>query len=170
MDSSPDSGPIMMSAPSCSMSRRVSLIAVSAWSFEQPMPTSLSGWPLIAPPVQPARGRVGFLGFAPANWDIAEPTPARSWLSNEPNAPWQSESTPILMGVPLPVRAATAGCGPGQSDDAGSSLPPVFGADVVDVVLSLLDLLLLPQPAMARAASPARTATPRAPCRNPLIT
>src|SRR3954447_7650861 len=131
----------MMSAPSCSISRRVSLIAVSAWSLEQPIPTSLSGWPLMAPPVQPARGLFGSFGFAPANCDMAETTPARSWLSNEPNAPWQSDSTPILIGVPEPVRDATAGWGAGQSFDAGCSLPPAFtGADDLPL-LPLLPLL-----------------------------
>src|SRR4051812_18048009 len=161
----------MMSAPSCSMSRRVSLIAVSAWSFEQPIPTSLSGWPLIAPPVQPARGLFGSFGLAPANCDIAETTPARSWLSNEPNPPWQSDSTPILIGVPEPpLRGATAGCGAGQSLDAGCSLPPAFTvAAGVALPLSLLSLLLLPQPARASAAKPARTAPARAPRRKPFI-
>src|SRR5436305_15103898 len=86
-----------MSAPNCSISRFVSLIAVSALSFEQPTPTSFSGWPLIDPPVQPLRGLFGFFAFAPANCDIAVTTPARSWLSNEPNAPWQSERTAILI-------------------------------------------------------------------------
>src|SRR3954451_1883531 len=134
----------MMSAPSCSISRRVSLIAVSAWSFEQPMPTSLSGWPLMAPPVQPARGRFGFFGFAPANCETAETTPARSWLSNEPNAPWQSDSTPILIGVPEPVRAGTAGGAAGQSFDAGSNLPPALtGVDLPLLPLPLPLLLLL---------------------------
>ena len=98
----------MMSALSCSISRRVSLIALSAESLEQPIPTSLSGWPPMAPPVQPARGRFGFTGLPPANWEIAETTPARSWLSKEPNAPWQSDMTAILIGVPVPVRGATA--------------------------------------------------------------
>src|SRR5690349_24439379 len=158
----------MMSAPSCSMRRRVSLIAVSAWSFEQPMPTSLSGWPLIAPPVQPARGRFGFFGLPPANCEIAETTPARSWLSNEPNAPWQSESTPILIGVPEPVRGATAACGAGQLFEAGRSLPPVFTGLFDEPVLVLLLLLLLPHPATASAARPARTAPARAPRRKPL--
>ena len=53
----------MMSAPSCSIRRFVSLIAVSALSFEQPTPTSLSGWPLIEPPVQPSRGLFGFFAL-----------------------------------------------------------------------------------------------------------
>ncbi len=69
------------------MSRLVSLIAVSALSFEHPIPTSFSGWPAIEPPVQPSRGLFGFFGFAPAYSDIAATTPARSWLSNAPNAP-----------------------------------------------------------------------------------
>ena len=43
IDSSPESGPIRMSAPSFSISRLVSLMARSAESFEQPMPTSLMG-------------------------------------------------------------------------------------------------------------------------------
>jgi len=42
------------------------LIAVSALSFEQPIPTSFNGWPLICPPVQPADGFFGFFGFTPA--------------------------------------------------------------------------------------------------------
>src|SRR3954453_17927508 len=105
----------MTSAPSCSMSRRVSLIAVSAWSLEQPIPTTWRGGPLMAPPVQPSRGRFGFFGLAPANCDIAETTPARSWLSNDPNAPWQSDRTPILIGDLLPpVCCGTAGCGSGH--------------------------------------------------------
>src|SRR5690349_11892354 len=165
----------MMSAPSCSISRRVSLMAVSAWSLEQPMPTSLSGWPLIAPPVQPARGRFGSFGLAPANCDLAEATPARSWLSKEPNAPWQSDSTPILIGVPEPVRGATAGCGAGQSFDGGSSLPPALtGAEDLPLLPLLpellpLYLLLLPQPATAAAATQARAALTHAPRRNPFI-
>ena len=60
------------------MSRLVSLIAVSARSLLQPMPTSLTGCPPIDPPVQPLRGSFGFTGFAPAYSDIAETTPARS--------------------------------------------------------------------------------------------
>src|SRR3954451_14746091 len=97
----------MMSASNCSIRRFVSLMAVSARSFEQPMPTSLSGWPLIEPPVQPSRGLFLFFGFAPAYWDIAETTPARSWLSNAPNAPWQSERTAILI-VDAVFRAVAA--------------------------------------------------------------
>src|SRR4051794_5859339 len=162
----------MMSAPSCSISRRVSLMAVSAWSLEQPMPTSLSGWPLIAPPVHPARGSSGFFGLAPANCDIAETTPARSWLSKEPNAPWQSDSTPILIGVPEPVRDGTAGWGAGQSLDAGCSLPPALtGVDDDLPLLPLLPLflLLLPQPATTSAATQARTVLRHAPRRNPFI-
>src|SRR4029077_4774704 len=98
IDSSPDSGPIMMSAPSCSIRRFVSLIAVSARSFEQPTPTSWSGWPPTEAPVQPSRGLFGFFALPPANCAIAVTTPARSWLSNDPNAPWQSDMTAILRG------------------------------------------------------------------------
>ncbi len=90
-----------MSAPSCSIRRFVSLIARSALSLPQPIPTSFSGCPLIDAPTQPSRGLFGFLAWPPANWDIAVTTPARSWLSNEPNAPWQSDRTPILIGVAL---------------------------------------------------------------------
>ena len=43
IDSSPESGPIRMSAPSFSIRRFVSLMARSAESFAQPMPTSLMG-------------------------------------------------------------------------------------------------------------------------------
>src|SRR5690348_2983090 len=89
----------MTSAPSCSIRRFVSLIAVSARSFEQPMPTSLRGCPLIEPPDQPARGLFRLTGLAPAYSDMAATTPARSWLSNAPNAPWQSDSTATLIGV-----------------------------------------------------------------------
>ena len=56
----------------------------------------------MAPPVQPSRGLFGFFGLAPANCESAETTPAMSWLSNEPNAPWQSDRTAILIGVLLP--------------------------------------------------------------------
>ena len=62
----------------------------------------------MAPPVQPSRGLFGFFGLAPANCENADTTPARSWLSNVPNAPWQSDRTPTLIGVPVPVRGATA--------------------------------------------------------------
>src|SRR4051812_6011468 len=125
----------------------------------------------MAPPVQPSRGLLGFFGFAPANCDIAETTPARSWLSNEPNAPWQSDSTPTLIGVPEPVRGATAGCAAGQSFDAGWSLPPAFTLAVADglPLLSLLLSPLLPQPATAGPAKPARTAPTHAPRRNLFI-
>src|SRR4051794_27624079 len=138
----------MMSAPSCSTSRRVSLIAVSALSFEQPTPTSLSGWPLISPPVQPSRGLLGFLGLAPAYSESAATTPARSWLSKDPNAPWQSERTPILMGVPAP--------------------PDVVAVDVdagVDVAADAVDFVVLeafeapPQPAVTSPATPRRAAS-----------
>ena len=89
-----------MSAPACSTMRFVSLITLSALSFEQPIPTSWSGCPPIWPPVQPLRGLFGSTGFAPANCDIADTTPARSCWSNDPNAPWQSDITAILIGVP----------------------------------------------------------------------
>src|SRR4051794_32061355 len=171
MDSSPDSGPIMTSALSCSIRRLVSLMAVSAWSLEHPMPASTSGWPLMAPPVQPSRGLFGFFGRAPANCDIAETTPARSWLSKDPNAPWQSDSTPILIGVPLPPdRGATAGCGSGQLTCACWLLSGVLVAfddesDFFDELLSLLE----PHPAAAKATVTAAAATqtgrPRAPMR-----
>ena len=84
------------------MSRRVSLMAVPDVSSPQPTPTSFSGWPLIAPPVQPSRGLSGFLGLAPANWANAETAPAMFWLSNVPNAPLHSESTATLIGDLLP--------------------------------------------------------------------
>src|SRR5215213_9538473 len=90
----------MTSAFNCSIRRFVSLIAVSARSFEQPIP----------PPFQPFRGLFGSTGFAPAYSDIADTTPARSWLSNEPNAPWQSERTATLIvdAVFRPVAAEAA--------------------------------------------------------------
>ena len=60
----------MMSAPTCSIGLRVSWMAVSAWSLEQPMPTSLSGWPSMAPPVQPVtRHCSGSSAWPPANCD-----------------------------------------------------------------------------------------------------
>src|SRR3954453_3214739 len=129
----------MMSASSCSIRRRVSRIAVSARSSEQPTPTSLSGWPSMAPPVQPSRGLFGFFGLAPANCEKAATTPARSWLSNEPNAPWQSDRTPTLIGVPEPPeRGATAAWGGGKS-------AAVAAVCFVDELVLLLDdeLLLL---------------------------
>src|SRR6266536_1569976 len=138
----------MMSAPSCSTSRRVSLIAVSALSLEQPTPTSCSGWPLISPPVQPSRGLLGFLGLAPVCSETAATTPARSWLSNDPNAPWQSERTPILMGEPAP---------PDDVDvdvDAGVEVAP----DAVDFVVSE-DFEAPPQPAVTSTATPSRAAS-----------
>src|SRR4051794_32431933 len=153
MDSSPESGPIMTSAPSCSMSRRVSLMAVSARSSEQPTPTILIGWSPMAPPVMPSRGLFGFLGFAPANCEKAATTPARSWLSNEPNAPWQSDRTPILIGVLLPpVCAATAGWGAGQSICACSVLVLLELELESELDLSL-ELSLEPHPATTAAAS-----------------
>src|SRR5262249_56233210 len=74
-------------------------IAVSARSFEQPKPTICSGWPFTDPPVMPADGLFGSFGFAPANCvkaAIAPPMSASYWL---PNAPWQSDRMPILIGV-----------------------------------------------------------------------
>src|ERR1700682_259188 len=98
----------MMSAPSCSMSRLVSLFALSALSFEHPTPTSLIGWPLIWAPVQPLRGLFGSTGFPPAYCDIAAQTPARAELSTEPNAPWQSDITATLIVLAAFVRAVAA--------------------------------------------------------------
>src|SRR4051794_11588642 len=137
----------MMSAPSCSTSRRVSLIAVSALSFEQPTPTSLSGWPLISPPVQPSRGLLGFLGFAPAYSENAATTPARSWLSKDPNAPWQSERTPILMGVPAPP------------DDVAVDVDGVEAAAVVADLVVSEDFEAPPHPAVTSTATPSRAAS-----------
>src|SRR4051812_3404949 len=136
------------------MSRRTSLMAVSDVSSPQPTPTSLSGCSPIAPPVKPSRGLLGFLGFAPANWDRAATAPAMFWLSNEPNAPLHSDMIAILIGVPEPpLRGATAGCGSGASAGAaaGAAVLVDFAA-VLDeplVVLSLLD----PHPAMAKAST-----------------
>src|SRR4051794_14189696 len=114
----------------------------------------------MAPPVQPSRGLFGFFGRAPANCDIAETTPARSWLSNEPKAPWQSDSTPILIGVPLPpLRSSTAGCGSGQSMSASGSVFEV--CDLESELLESDELLsseLEPQPAAANAIVPRTTA------------
>src|SRR3954451_22436878 len=167
MDSSPESGPIMTSAPSCSMSRRVSLIAVSARSSEQPTPTILIGWSPMAPPVMPSRGLFGFFGLAPANCENAATTPARSWLSNDPNAPWQSDRTPTLIGVPEPpLRGATAACGGGEAAGAAAARGGGIGAAVaaasfvsdpellrVDELLLLLPLLSEPQPDTTNAAN-----------------
>src|SRR3954452_2143893 len=165
MDSSPESGPIMTSAPSCSMSRRVSLIAVSARSSEQPTPTILIGWSPMAPPVMPSRGLFGFFGLAPANCENAATTPARSWLSNDPNAPWQSDRTPTLIGVPEPpLRGATAACGGGKSA-AVAAVCFVFDPELLldDELLLLLSLLLEPQPATTNAANATSTARTRGP-------
>src|SRR5919197_1059389 len=125
----------MTSASSCSITRRVSLMTVSAGSSLQPMPTNLGGWSPIAPPVQPSRGLLGFFGLAPANCDIAATTPARSWLSNAPNAPLQSDITATLIGVPdPPLRGATAGCGLGALAGAAAAgvLVLAAGVDVLD--------------------------------------
>src|SRR6266536_1631126 len=138
----------MMSAPSCSTSRRVSLIAVSALSLEQPTPTSCSGWPLISPPVQPSRGLLGFLGLAPVCSETAATTPARSWLSNDPNAPWQSERTPILMGVPAPPDVVAV-------DEVAAA--------AVDFVVSEDDFEAPPQPAVTSTATPSRAASQHRP-------
>src|SRR6202011_4093983 len=88
--------------------RFVSLIAVSAWSLEQPKPTILSGCPATEPPLIPADGLFGFFGLAPANCAnaaIAPPMSASYWL---PNAPWQSDRMPILIvdAVALPEAVA----------------------------------------------------------------
>src|SRR3954451_14622168 len=154
MDSSPDSGPIMTSALSCSIRRLVSLMAVSAWSLEHPMPASTSGWPLMAPPVQPSRGLFRFFGRAPANCESAETTPARSWLSKDPNAPWQSERTPMRIGfLEPPVSRGTAFWGPGSwTVDFLVAMGPV-----APPLLSPLELDE-PQPAAPTATTPARTA------------
>src|SRR5919198_4993858 len=112
----------MTSASSCSIRRRVSLIARSELSSPQPMPTSLSGWLPMAPPVNPSRGLLGFFGVAPANCAKAATTPARSWLSNDPKAPLQSDMTATLIGVPdPPLRGATAGCGLGALAGAAAA-------------------------------------------------
>jgi hypothetical protein len=73
-----------------------------------------------------------------------------------------------LIGVPLPVRGATAGCGAGKFVSGGRSavLPPFFAGvppdDVVDVLLLLLELLE-PQPAITSATSPTSAASHTAP-------
>src|SRR6478672_6789761 len=150
IDSSPESGPIMTSASSCSMRRRVSLIARSEVSSPQPTPTSLIGWSPMAPPVKPSRGLLGFLGLAPANWDIAATTPAMFWLSNEPNAPLHSDMIAILIGVPEPpLRGATAGWGAGASAGAAAAGVLVDAAGVLAELLLVLLSLLDPHPAMA---------------------
>jgi len=79
IDSSPDSGPIMMSAPSFSMRRLVSEMARSAESLPQPMPTSLTGCVPMCAPVMPLIGLALLTTLAPAyltNAWIAPPTSA----------------------------------------------------------------------------------------------
>src|SRR6266852_2550543 len=56
MPSSPERGPIRMSAPSCSTNRRVSSIALLAVESEQPKPTMLTSLPAIFSPVIPSLG------------------------------------------------------------------------------------------------------------------
>src|SRR3954452_12331389 len=127
----------MTSAPSCSISRRVSLMTVSEVSSPQPTPTSLSGWSPIAPPVNPAFGLFGSFGVAPANCASAETAPAMFCWSNAPNAPLHSDMIAILIGVPEPpLRGATAGCGEGAS--AGADGPGVL-LDELDELAPLLD-------------------------------
>src|SRR5690348_4086973 len=146
------------------MSRRTSLMAVSDVSSPQPTPTSLSGWPLMAPPVKPSRGLLGFLGFAPANWDRAATAPAMFWLSNEPKAPLHSDMIAILIGVPEPpLRGATAGCGAGASAGAaGAAAVLVDAAGALDELL-VLSWLLDPHPAMAKAVTAMMSPSQKAP-------
>src|SRR5438045_7392205 len=59
------------------------------------------------PPVQPSRGLFGFFGLAPAYCENAATTPAMSWLSNAPNAPWQSDRTATLIVVAEFLAVAT---------------------------------------------------------------
>src|SRR6476469_8725912 len=170
IDSSPESGPIMTSASSCSISRRVSLIARSEVSSPQPTPTSLSGWSPIAPPVKPSLGLLGFLGLAPANCDSAATAPAMFWLSNEPNAPLHSDMIAILIGVPdPPLRGATAGCGSGASVGAAAAGVLVLAAGAAVLEL-LLELLSDPHPATTNAINAMDTASQNAPRPKPRAT
>src|SRR5262245_28340202 len=156
----------MTSASSCSIRRRVSLIAVSELSSPQPTPTSLSGWSPIAPPVKPFFGSLGSTGLAPANCENAATAPAMFCLSNAPNAPLHSDMIATLIGVPEPpLRGATAGCGSGALAGAAAADVVVAGVDDVaaagdDVVLSLL---LDPQPAALSAKAAITSASQKAP-------
>src|SRR5690242_16721248 len=153
------------------MSRRTSLMAVSDVSSPQPTPTSLSGWPLMAPPVKPSRGLFGFLGLAPANCDRAATAPAMFWLSNEPKAPLHSDMIAILIGVPEPpLRGATAGCGGGASAGAAAAGVLVDWAGVLAELLLLLLSLLDPHPAMAKASTAMVSASQKAPRLGPRAT
>src|SRR4051794_25690519 len=138
----------MTSAPSCSISRRVSLIAVSELSSPQPTPTSLSGWLPIAPPLKPAFGSFGSFGVAPANCASADTAPAMFCWSNAPNAPLHSDMIAILMGLPEPpLRGATAGCGAGASAGAAGARVRLGQVQEVDGMLrQRLPLSLLPAP------------------------
>src|SRR4051812_38208401 len=147
----------MTSASSCSISRRVSLMARSELSSPQPTPTSLSGWSPIAPPVKPAFGLFGSFGVAPANCASADTAPAMFCWSNAPNAPLHSDMIATLIGVPEPpLRGATAGWGSGAS--AGAAAAGV-GVDVSldpllpDELLALSLLLLLPHAASTSASA-----------------
>src|SRR4051794_35321960 len=148
----------MTSASSCSISRRVSLMAVSELSSPQPTPTSLSGWSPIAPPVKPALGLVGSFGLAPANCAIAATAPAMFCWSNAPNAPLHSDMIASLIGVPEPpLRGATAGCGSGASAGAAGAGVLLDESELAallsDELLSLS--LLLPHAATTSASTTA---------------
>src|SRR3954471_12796732 len=157
----------MTSASSCSISRRVSLIAVSELSSPQPTPTSLSGWSPIAPPVNPAFGLFGSFGFAPANCEIAATAPAMFCWSNAPNAPLHSDMIASLIGVPEPpLRGSTAGCGSGASAGAcGAAVGVLFAVSLDAPPPSSSEL---PQPAATSATTATRSASqnsPRPGCR-----
>src|SRR6476646_530271 len=169
IDSSPESGPIMTSASSCSIRRRVSLIARSELSSPQPTPTSLSGWSPMAPPVKPFFGSFGSTGVAPANWANADTAPAMFCLSNAPNAPLHSDMIATLMGVPdPPLRGATAGCGSGALTGAAAAgvLVLAAGVDVLDELL--LPPPELPQPPATNARATMVSASQMAPRPAPL--
>ena len=112
IDSSPESGPISIWAPFCSMSRRVCVIMNPARSFPQPYPTIWIGCPAIEPPTIPAEGLLGFFGFAPVYSENAAIGSGEVLVVNEPKSPWQSDTIPILIGVAeaavLPELAAIA--------------------------------------------------------------
>src|SRR3954466_14134510 len=161
----------MTSASSCSISRRVSLIAVSELSSPQPTPTSLSGWSPIAPPVKPAFGLFGSFGVAPANCASADTAPAMFCWSNAPNAPLHSDMMAILIGVPEPpLRGATAGCGSGASAGAAGAGVLLDEFDELDPLLdeSLPLSSLLPHAATPSASAASVSASQAVPRPGPL--
>src|SRR5215207_9701972 len=146
MPSSPESGPTRMSASSCSTSRRVSSMALSAVSSAQPYPTTSMFFPATLAPVMPS---LGFLpeGSAPALSISASLKPEAVGSKKEPKSPSQSDRNPTLI-VPPPPPDCSAEPPPSPPPSSSSSSPQALtkSASASTAPISASNLLLFTCP------------------------